>query len=197
TGAVNMVTFRSDGFSGSNTDVAGFLASLQQTLPVEQLKTHAAVVVGAGGAARAVVLALVKTGFSEIRLVNRTRATAADVERMFAGKSDCRVLEWGEWTKALPGARLLVNTTSLGMKGNPPLELPLEALPSKAAVADIVYNPVETSLLRQARAAGHQTMDGLGMLMHQAVPAFAAWFGVRPAVTPALRSYLLKALGIA
>src|SRR5207302_6902399 len=159
TGAVNMVTFRSDGFSGSNTDVAGFLASLQQTLPVEQLKTRAAVVVGAGGAARAVVLALVKAGFAEIRLVNRTRVAAADVARMFAGKSDCRVLEWGEWTKALPGARLLVNTTSLGMKGKPPLELPLEALPSEAAVADIVYNPIETPLLRQAKAAGHQTRD--------------------------------------
>ena len=138
-----------------------------------------------------------KAGFSEIRLVNRTRATAADIARIFGGKTDCRVFEWGEWTKVLRGARLLVNTTSLGMKGKPPLELPLEALPSEAAVADIVYNPIETPLLRQAKAAGHQTMDGLGMLMHQAVPAFAAWFGVRPAVTPALRSRLLKALGIA
>ena len=197
TGAVNMLTFRNDGFSGSNTDAAGFLASLHETLPVQQLNTGAAVVLGAGGAARAVVLALVKAGFSEIRLVNRTRATAADITRIFGGKTDCRVFEWGEWTKALPGARLLVNTTSLGMKGKPPLELSLEALPRTAAVADIVYNPIETPLLRQAKAAGHPTMDGLGMLMHQAVPAFAAWFGVRPAVTPALRSYLLKAPGIA
>lgn len=197
TGAVNMLTFRNGRIRGANSDVGGFLASLEESLPLGQLKTGAAVIAGAGGAARAIVLALTKAGFSEIRLVNRTRDRAAEVAQRFAGRANCRVFEWGEWSKAFSGARLLVNTTSLGMKGKPPLEVPLDGLPKHAAVADIVYNPIETPLLRQAKAAGHQIMDGLGMLMHQAVPAFAAWFGVRPTVTQALRSHLLEALVIA
>jgi len=106
----------------------------------------------------------------------------------------CPVHEWGNWTNAFENAGFLVNTTSLGMKGKAPLELPLDDLSSDAAVADIVYNPVETELLRRAAAGGRETMDGLGMLMHQAVPAFAAWFGVTPKVTAELRTKLLQKL---
>jgi shikimate dehydrogenase len=193
TGAVNMLTFGNNGIIGSNTDVHGFLASLRETFPA--MKTAGvATVIGAGGAARAVVLALMRAGFSEIRLVNRTREKAVEITSTVAGSADCRVVGWGEWTRAFSDATLVVNTTSLGMTGKPPLELSLEALPAQSAVADIVYNPLETRLLHQAKQTGHQIMDGLGMLMHQAVPAFAAWFGVTPAVTPGLRSDLLKAL---
>jgi shikimate dehydrogenase len=151
-----------------------------------------AVVLGAGGAARAVVLALARA--PEIRLVNRTReraeALAADLRR----HARIQVGEWRDWARVFSGASLLVNTTSLGMIGKPSLDVPLTDLPKSAAVVDIVYNPLETELLRRARAAGHPTVDGLGMLMHQAVPAFAAWFGVTPRVTAALRSALEEAL---
>ena len=106
----------------------------------------------------------------------------------------CRVVDWGDWATSFDSAQLLVNTTSLGMRGKPPLQVPLDCLPGHTAVADIVYNPVQTSLLREAERTGHPVMDGLGMLMHQAAPAFAAWFGVEPAVTPELRALLLRAL---
>ena len=196
TGAVNMLSFENIGISGRNTDVDGFISSLRDNIPPDELK-GIATVVGGGGAARAVVLALARAGFSEIRLVNRTEEKAVEIAHTLKEKGDCRVIRWGDWTKALSGARLLVNTTSLGMKSKARLELPLDALPKRAAVADIVYNPIETELLRRAKAAGHQTIDGLGMLMHQAVPAFGEWFGVRPAVTAGLRAHLLKALGSA
>jgi shikimate dehydrogenase len=104
------------------------------------------------------------------------------------------VEEWGDWRKVFSGAELLVNTTSLGMAGKPALGISLDGLPQTACVADIVYNPLETQLLSEARARGHRTMDGLGMLMHQAAPAFAAWFGETPRVTPELKSVLVKAL---
>jgi shikimate dehydrogenase len=188
-----MLTFDSDAIIARNTDVEGFLASLKNVLPREKL-TGVATLVGGGGAARAVALALARAGFSEIRLVNRTQERAVEIANILEGKANCRVIKWGEWTLALAGSSLLVNTTSLGMKGKAALELPLDSLPKYAAVVDIVYNPTETELLRQAKGAGHQTIDGLGMLMHQAVPAFATWFGVRPAVTPALRAHLLTAL---
>jgi shikimate dehydrogenase len=139
------------------------------------------------------VLALARAGAPEIRLLNRTAKRAAELKASL-GDARIRVGEWGDWASAFAGAQLLVNATSLGMTGKGPLDLSLDGLPATAAVADIVYNPLETSLLRQARARGHPTMDGLGMLMHQAVPAFAAWFGVSPQVTPALRAELEKAL---
>ena len=197
TGAVNLLIFAKGAITGANTDVWGFGESLRQSFSVERLKTGPAVVLGAGGAARGIILALHKAGFSDVRIVNRTRQRAEAVAASFAAEFRCRVVDWGDWENAFGGALLLVNTTSLGMKGNPPLELPLGVLPGRAAVADIVYNPVRTALLRAAEKAGHPVMDGLGMLMHQAVPAFATWFGIQPVVTAELRGQLLKALPFA
>jgi len=194
TGAVNLLVFGERGIAGVNTDADGFLASLRETLPIGQAGKGPAVVLGAGGAARAIVLALQRAGFGEIRIVNRTRERAEAIVAQPGLNVRCSVLEWGDWPRAFDKAGLLVNTTSLGMKGKAALELPLDDLPSDAPVADIVYNPVQTELLRHATAAGHATMDGLGMLMHQAVPAFAAWFGMTPKVTPELRAKLLQAL---
>jgi len=194
TGAVNLLVFGERGISGANTDVQGFLATLRETLPVDRLAKKPAVVLGAGGAARAILVALERAGFREIRIVNRTRERAEAIVAELALPVRCPVHEWGNWTNAFENAGFLVNTTSLGMKGKAPLELPLDDLSSDAAVADIVYNPVETELLRRAAAGGRETMDGLGMLMHQAVPAFAAWFGVTPKVTAELRTKLLQKL---
>jgi shikimate dehydrogenase len=194
TGAVNLLVFGGNGIAGHNTDVRGFGEALRQTLPVQELTTGPAVVLGAGGASRAIVLALFRSGFREIRILNRTRDRAQGIAERFRTRGDCRVFEWGDWAGAFAGAQLLVNTTSLGMTGKPPLQVPLDTLPRSAAVADIVYNPAKTPLLATAANAGHRTMDGLGMLMHQAAPAFEAWFGIRPKVTAELRGLLLEAL---
>ena len=193
TGAVNTLVFEAGKIRGLNTDVRGFAASLQEALGAEVARAAPVVVLGAGGAARAVTLSLARAGAPEIRLVNRTRARA---ETLRAALPDIpvQVMDWGDWKRAFAGAGLLINATSLGMAGGPMLEISLDNLPRQAAVADIVYNPLETNLLERARMRGHKTMDGLGMLMHQAVPAFAAWFGVTPQVTPALRAALKKAL---
>ena len=193
-GAVNLLVFATGAVHGHNTDARGFSASLKEALGPEAARAGPAAVLGAGGAARAVVLALLRDGAPEIRLVNRTQSRAQELATSFAGKAIMKILPWGDWRQAFGGARLLVNTTSLGMKGKDALAVPLDELPAEAAVTDIVYNPLETDLLRRARARGHRTVDGLGMLMHQAVPAFAAWFGVTPEVTPALRSVLEEAL---
>jgi shikimate dehydrogenase len=193
-GAVNTLIFGNT-LRGLNTDVRGFAASLTESLGAGAAKLGPAVVLGAGGAARAILLALARAGAPEIRLVNRTRQRAELLAASVGVPAPIRIAEWGEWRSAFAGAKLLVNATSLGMTGKPPLELTLDALPKDAAVADIVYNPLETELLKAARARGYRTMDGLGMLMHQAVPAFAAWFGVSPRVTPALRAELERALG--
>jgi shikimate dehydrogenase len=194
TGAVNLLVFDGNQIAGHNTDVQGFGDALRESLPIRELSTGPAVVLGAGGAARGIVLALYRAGFREIRIVNRTADHAAHIADKFRSLVDCRVFAWGDWVTAFAGARLLVNTTSLGMKGKSPFQVPLDALPPDAAVADIVYNPVRTELLSAAADAGHRTMDGLGMLMHQAAPAFEAWFGIRPQVTPELRGLLLEAL---
>jgi shikimate dehydrogenase len=191
--AVNTLVFQGDAIAGMNTDVRGFAASLTETLGADAARKGPAAVLGAGGAARAVVLALQRAGCPEIRLVNRTPGRSDALARSAGGT--IRVIPWGDWKAALSDAALLVNTTSLGMTGKPPLEIALDHLPRHASVADIVYNPLETGLLRAAKVAGHRTMDGLGMLMHQAVPAFAAWFGVTPQVTPELRAELERALG--
>jgi shikimate dehydrogenase len=195
TGAVNVLVFDGDAVRGRNTDVHGFYASLEEGLGAGAARLGPATVLGAGGAARAILLALARAGAPEIRLVNRTRARAEALAAEFAGRAPMRVCDWGDWRAAFGEAALLINATSLGMTGKEPLALPLDALPRAAGVVDIVYNPLETELLRRARAAGHATVDGLGMLMHQAVPAFAAWFGVTPTVTPALRAALEEALG--
>jgi len=194
TGAVNTLVFAGNEVSGSNTDVRGFAASLAESLGENAAKAGAAVVLGAGGAARAVVLALARGGAPEIRLLNRTRAKAEAIASSLKVPGRLAVMKWGEWKRAFDEAGLLVNTTSLGMVGKPALEFDLDNLPRAAAVADIVYNPLQTALLKAASERGHRTMDGLGMLMHQAVPAFAGWFGITPSVTPELRAELVKAL---
>ena len=194
TGAVNTLVFEGGLIHGRNTDVRGFAASLIESLGEDAARRGPVVVLGAGGAARAVLLALLRAGATEIRLVNRTRNRAEALAAGAGKAAKVKLVEWGDWRGAFGEARLLVNTTSLGMIGKPPLELSLDGLPGDAAVADIVYNPLETPLLKAARARGHRTMDGLGMLMHQAAPAFAAWFGVTPKVTAGLREELVKAL---
>jgi shikimate dehydrogenase len=194
TGAANVLVFEGGRVRGMNTDAHGFQANIEEAQGGSAAGRGPALVLGAGGAARAVLLALARAGAPEIRLVNRTRARADALAAEFRGKAPVTVMEWGDWRRGLAGAALLVNTTSLGMTGKPALDLPLDGLPPAAVVVDIVYNPLDTDLLRRARAAGHPTVDGLGMLMHQAVPAFAAWFGVTPRVTPALRAALKEAL---
>lgn len=192
TGAVNTLVFNGDGIAGMNTDVRGFAASLSEALGADAARKGPAAVLGAGGAARAIVLALQRAGSPEIRIINRTPARSDALAR--SGGGAIRTMAWGDWKSALTDVRLLVNTTSLGMTGKPALEIGLDHLPHQAAVADIVYNPLETDLLRAAKARGHRTMDGLGMLMHQAAPAFAAWFGLTPKVTRELRVELERAL---
>ena len=194
TGAVNTLIFEGDRVAGLNTDVRGFASSLAETLGEDAGRKGPAAVLGAGGAARAVVLALQRAGCPEIRVVNRTPARSDALVRSQGG-GVVRSMNWGDWKTAFSDAGLLVNTTSLGMAGKPALEIALDDLSRSAAVADIVYNPLETDLLHAAKAKGHRTMDGLGMLMHQAVPAFAAWFGVVPKVTPELRAELERTLG--
>lgn len=189
-GAINTVRVRPDGsLYGWNTDVEGYAQSLSAGLPGWSLAGKPAAVLGAGGAARAVVAAVAGLGAAEIRLVNRSLERAQALAATLGGP--IRVLPWERVAEALAGAALLVNTTTLGMAGRPPLAIDLAALPGEAVVSDIVYVPLETSLLATARARGHRVVDGLGMLLHQAVPGFEAWFGKRPEVTPALRDFVL------
>jgi len=195
-GAVNLLVFRGGGMEGFNTDVFGLAASLAETLGDAALRGKPAVLLGAGGAARAAVLALDSLSVNEIRILNRHRgrgeALAAALAPVAKAKLSAAGLEG--WSKAAGDAALVVNATSAGMKDTPSLDLDLETLPKDAAVCDIVYNPLETDLLKRAKCAGLRTIDGLGMLMHQAVPSFAAFFGLTPKVTPALRVELEKAL---
>ncbi len=189
-GAVNTLVFSEGQIHGANTDGAGFLDNLRQGAPGWRAESGAAVVLGSGGAARAVIVALLDAGVPELRLANRTRAKAEALAESFGGP--IRVFDWGDWTRVLDGAGLLVNTTSLGMQGQPPLEIALDALPGAAVVNDIVYQPLETELLRMAAGRGNRVVDGLGMLLHQARPGFEAWFGVRPEVDEALRDFVLQ-----
>lgn len=191
-GAVNTVVVKPDGaLAGFNTDGAGFIENLRAEIPGWQAGAGPAAVLGAGGAARAVIDALIQAGSPGIVLANRHRERAEPLAKVFGNK--IKVVEWDARNRALAGAALLVNATSLGMEGNPPLELDLAALPAGAAVCDIVYAPLETGLLKAAKARGLKTADGLGMLLHQARPAFKLWFGVLPEVTPELRRAVLAA----
>ena len=185
-GAINTVIVRPDGsLLGCNHDADGYAASLLEAQPHWRADRGPAVVLGAGGGARAVIISLIDRGAQEIRVLNRTpvhaQALAAEIG------PPVRAVAWQERSAVLGDAALLVNTTSQGMLGEPPLELSLARLPRQALVSDIVYVPLQTALLRAARARGNPTVDGLGMLLHQAAPAFCAWFGVTPQVTPALR----------
>ncbi|HEY8383923.1 MAG TPA: shikimate dehydrogenase [Microvirga sp.] len=189
--AVNTVWMEDGVLWGDNTDGMGFMANLDQALGAgwDEGRRNA-LVLGAGGAARAVVAGLAARGFA-VSIVNRTPSKAEEVARMVGGTT----LPWTALPEALPGADLVVNTTSLGMAGQPPLDIDLSRAPLHAVVTDIVYVPLTTPFLAAAAARGLRTVDGLGMLLHQAVPGFARWFGVTPSVTPALRDLVLADLG--
>jgi len=191
-GAVNTLWVENGRLHGDNTDIYGFAANLDNRAPDWDRKSGPVVVIGAGGAARAVLVALTERGFSEIRLTNRTGSRACQLARDLRLNLD--IVAWSERNDALAGAVCLINTTSLGMAGQPPLEISLDALASDAVVNDIVYAPLETPLLAAARRRDLCAVDGLGMLLHQAVPGFERWFGVRPTVTDALRNRVLADL---
>lgn len=186
-GAINLVVVEADGsLSGYNKDGYGFIENLRDAELGWRGGAGPAVVLGAGGGARSVVASLLDEGAPEIRLTNRTRARAEAIAAEFGGP--VRVLDWAERHAGLAGAALLVNTTNQGMVGLPALDLALDALPSAALVCDIVYNPLDTPLLLAARRRGNKVVNGLGMLLHQARPAFEAWFGVAPEITTELRA---------
>ncbi|MEI8393381.1 MAG: shikimate dehydrogenase [Rhodospirillaceae bacterium] len=189
-GAVNTIVVREDGsLEGRNTDAEGFLTNLREGAPDWRPDAGPVAVLGAGGAARAVVTALVDAGVKEIRLYNRSLDKATTLAREIGGP-----IHPGPWfgrSSALADTALVVNTTTLGMVGQPPLDIELSKLPPSAVVTDIVYSPLITPFLESARARGNVIVDGLGMLLHQAAPGFEAWFGVRPEVTAALRAHVL------
>jgi shikimate dehydrogenase len=188
-GAANLLTFEGGRILADNTDGEGFLASLRQGAPGWEPGSGPATVLGAGGAARAVIVALLDAGVPGIVLTNRTRATAEALQAEFGER--LRVVDWRGAGNAIEEGRLVVNTTSLGMAGKPELRVPLDGLRRGQVVTDLVYAPLETRLLREARAAGAVAVDGLGMLLHQAVPAFERWFGARPTVDEELRRAVL------
>jgi shikimate dehydrogenase len=195
-GAVNTVVVMPDGsLEASNTDIFGFRENLRDCAPDWNPREGAAVVLGAGGSARAVVAALTELRVAEIRLVNRTLARAEALARDL-GDLGARISAhpWEMRGEALDGAGLLVNTTSLGMTGAPELDIDLSRLPSAAVVVDIVYVPLDTKLLAMARQRGHRTVDGLGMLLHQGRPGFEAWFGTAVRATRELRAAVLTTL---
>jgi shikimate dehydrogenase len=192
-GAVNCVVVGDNGvLRGFNYDAFGYVESLREAAPDWRADSGPAVVLGAGGAARAVLAGLIGEGASEIRLLNRTFERAQKLAGEFG--SLVHAVHWDERDGALAGAALLVNTTSMGMSGQQPLEIALDDLPPGALVSDIVYAPLETDLLARARRAGLKAVDGLGMLLHQARPAFRDWFGPMPKVTPALRKKIEASL---
>ena len=186
-GAISCVVVREDGsLSGTNNDWYGFTHNILEFVPDWQADAGPAVVMGAGGAARAVVYGLLRSGAREIRICNRTFARAQALADAFG--ANVRAVRWDQRHEALDGAAMLVNTTSQGMSGQPALDLELAQLPKSALVNDIVYIPRETPLLAAARARGNRTVTGLGMLLHQGVPAWKAWFGIEPKVTSELRA---------
>ncbi len=192
-GAVNTVVVQADGsLRGTNTDAFGYIQSLREEQPDWQADSGPAVVLGAGGAARAIVWALADAGVKEIRLFNRSPDKAHEMARQFG--SPVKALAWEQRHEALADAGLLVNTTTQGMQGQAALDIDLSALPQTALVSDIVYTPLETDLLLRAKLRGNSVVNGLGMLLHQARPGFEAWFGVMPEVTPALWQKVLATL---
>jgi shikimate dehydrogenase len=189
-GALNTIVVQPDGsLHGFNNDGTGFIQSLLDEQPDWRADTGPAVVLGAGGAARAVVVSLAERGAKEIRVLNRTASKAQALADEFG--VPVTAVPWEQRNAALAGAALLVNTTNQGMVGQPALDLSLAELPRHALVCDVIYTPLETPLLQAAKARGHVAVNGLGMLLNQARPAFNAWFGVMPEITPALRSAII------
>jgi len=188
-GAMNCVIVGGDGsLSGTNNDGFGYIASIREAKPDWRADAGPITVLGAGGAARAVLVSLIDEGAKEIRLTNRTASRAEDLAREFGGP--IKTVAWNDRHDALEGAAMVINTTSQGMVGQPEMDLTLDLLPKSALVSDIVYIPLETPLLSAARQRGNTTVNGLGMLLHQARPAFKAWFGVMPDVTSELRKMI-------
>ena len=197
-GAVNTVIKQPDGtLLGRNSDGFGFLEALRHSAPHWRAESGPVVVLGAGGAARAVVATLAEAGVPELRLINRTKSSAVNLGVAFTPKDGRQIVvdNWEHRAGALKDVTLLVNTTSLGMKGQPPLDLDLSLLPRSAAVYDIVYVPLETGLLAAARARGNGCVDGLGMLLHQGRVGFEAWFGVKVDVSVEQRRAVAADLG--
>jgi shikimate dehydrogenase len=189
-GAVNMITMDQDGtLAGDNTDATGFLLNLRETQTTFHAQAGPIALLGAGGAARAVVSALLSDGAREIRLFNRSGEKAEKLAAEFGPA--VRAMPWAEREAGLNGVCLLINSTSLGMQGQPPLELRLDDLPASALVNDLVYAPLKTDLLRAAQARGNRIADGLGMLLHQARPCFHAWFGVMPDIDAEIRALMV------
>jgi shikimate dehydrogenase len=191
-GAVNTLYHEGGRLMGDNTDVTGFLAHLDSTAPGWSTRVQAALVLGAGGAARAIVLGLAERKLPRILIANRNQARAEELAA-WAGPS-AQAVAWEARSQHAAGSGLIVNATSLGMKGQPPLEIDLTGMAPGTVVNDIVYSPLETGLLARAGAGGAIVVDGLGMLLHQAAPGFARWFGVNPEVTPALRALVVADL---
>jgi shikimate dehydrogenase len=185
-GAANTLWLELGRLRSTNTDVEGFVANLDATAPGWDRGLHSALVLGAGGAARAVVFGLLERGIGRICLANRTFERAAALRDKFGNRVEA--VRWSDIESRMADAGLIVNTTSLGMAGQPPLTIDLARLPAGAVVSDLVYAPLETALLTAAKARGLRAVDGLGMLLHQAVGGFQRWFGVRPQVTEALRT---------
>jgi len=189
-GAINCIVVQPDGaLHGFNNDGFGYIQSLKDKQPSWRADTGPITVLGCGGGARAVVISLLDEGAQEIRLINRTRAKAEELSA--ANPAVVKVFDWSERHAALEGAAMLVNTTNQGMYGQPALDIQLDALPNSALVSDLIYIPLETPLLAAARARGNVTTNGLGMLLNQAIPAFEAWFGVKPEITEELRQAVL------
>ncbi|MEM7722633.1 MAG: shikimate dehydrogenase [Pseudomonadota bacterium] len=189
-GAANTLTFLDNGqIQADNTDGVGFLANIRQHIPDWSAATGPAVVLGSGGAAKAIVSALISDGAPVVYVANRTRARADALKEQFGARVDPR--DWTQISDLMVDAALVVNTTSLGMVDHPPLTIDLTGLAATTIVTDIVYTPLDTDLLRAARDAGCQTVDGLGMLLHQAAPGFERWFGQRPVVDDDLRRVVL------
>ena len=188
--AINTIVVQPDGsLLGMNNDGAGYVQSLRDADPAWRGDAGPALVLGAGGAARAIVVALLDEGVPELRITNRTLERAQALAEAFGDR--VKVVPWAERNEAMAGISLLVNTTTQGMHGQPPLDVALDALPAAAMVSDAIYIPMETPLLAQARLRGHRTVNGLGMLLNQARPAFKAWYGVMPEITPELRAAIL------
>jgi shikimate dehydrogenase len=189
-GAANTIVFRKDGkIHADNTDGYGFMENLRQGAPDWDPEAGPAAVIGAGGAARAVITALLDAGVQEIRLSNRTKGRAEALRQEFGTKIS--VFDWVHAGNIFEGAATVVNTSSLGMEGKPELRIPLDGIEKDAVVTDLVYTPLETRLLAHARSIGCRTVDGLGMLLHQAAPGFERWFGVKPEVDDKLRQAVI------